>query len=122
MGGGFCRFPDHSPGSVSQIRSTRHPLSLDEIHFCEKIWVLNRQAGADLNDRAPDFCKELSDRLDEASKKADADRQHPPPDGFRGVEWNSGILSFQRLRDTVFKGCDTMVAQKISVNCGRPIN
>jgi hypothetical protein len=90
----------------------RHPLSLDEIHLCEKIWVINRQAGADLNDRAPDFCKEFSDRLDEAPKKAHADQQHPPPDGFRGIEWNSGILSFQRLRDTVFKGCDTMVPQK----------
>lgn len=47
------------------------------------------------------------------SSSQDAGRpQRDPPDGFRGIKWDSVLPSTQKLRETALVGCTTIVEQK----------
>ena len=47
-----------------------------------------------------------------SSSQSIATSRKNPPDGFRGVKWNSPLPSIQKLREAVLLGCSAVVQQK----------
>src|SRR5713101_594772 len=47
-----------------------------------------------------------------SSSQGAATPQRNPPDGFRGIKWDSTLPPVQKLRETALGGCSTVVEQK----------